>query len=147
MASLSVKALWSATAIRTPLTASSALSSHRLFHSSRAAFNDSKESTDATTPAAAATSEGDAEAEAEAEAAAPVEAKLPFRRRNFNKWLRTEGARFATPSFSGPNYIGETVCSINIQEHNYYITRSMVQMVIERQRSTHILTRQLLCSR
>ncbi|KAG0293606.1 hypothetical protein BGZ96_002560 [Linnemannia gamsii] len=108
MASLSVKALWSATAIRAPLTAASALSSHRLFHSSRAAFNDSKESTDATTPAPAAS-----EAEAEAETAAPVEEKLPFRRRNFNKWLRTEGSRFATPSFSGPNYIGETPFPMN----------------------------------
>ena len=101
-ASLSVKALWSASAIRAPLTGASALSSHRLFHTSRAEFTDSKESTDATTVAAA-------EGEAEAETTAPIEEKLPFRRRNFNKWLRTEGARFATPSFSGPNYIGETV--------------------------------------
>lgn len=117
-ASLSVKALWSASALRAPLTGASALSSHRLFHSSRAAFTDSKESTDATTPAAAA------ESEAEAETAAPVEEKLPFRRRNFNKWLRTEGARFATPSFSGPNYIGETV-RFSTQEQ-YSLTRSML---------------------
>lgn len=117
-ASLSVKALWSTSALRAPLTGASALSSHRLFHSSRSAFTDSKESTDATTPAAAA------EGEAEAETAAPVEEKLPFRRRNFNKWLRTEGARFATPSFSGPNYIGETV-RFYIQEQ-YSLTRSML---------------------
>ncbi|KAG0260680.1 hypothetical protein BGZ95_004385, partial [Linnemannia exigua] len=104
MASISVRALWSVNAIRAPLTGASALSSHRLIHSTRAAFNDSKDTTEAP-----ATPEG----EAEAETAAPVEGKLPFRRRNFHKWLRTEGTRFATPSFSGPNYIGETPFPMN----------------------------------
>ncbi|KAF9900676.1 hypothetical protein EC991_007038 [Linnemannia zychae] len=106
MASISVRALWSVNAIRAPLTGASALSSHRLFHSTRSAFNDAKE----PEAAAAATSEAEAETEA---TEAPVETKLPFRRRNFHKWLRGEGSRFATPSFSGPNYIGETPFPMN----------------------------------
>ncbi|KAF9090301.1 hypothetical protein BGX23_006040 [Mortierella sp. AD031] len=107
MASLSVRALWSINAVRAPLTGASALSSHRLFHSTPSAFTDSKDTT--TEAAAAATPEGEVEVEAEA----PVEAKLPYRRRNFHKWLRTEGTRFATPSFSGPNYIGDVPFPMN----------------------------------
>ncbi|KAF9932533.1 hypothetical protein FBU30_007972 [Linnemannia zychae] len=104
---VSIRALWSINAVRAPLTGASALSSHRLFHSTRSALNDSKDTTEA---AAAAPEDG---AEVEVEAVAPVDTKLPFRRRNFHKWLRTEGTRFAAPSFSGTNYIGETPFPMN----------------------------------
>ncbi|KAG0337221.1 hypothetical protein BG004_007728 [Podila humilis] len=100
---LLTRALGSAKSVlRAPLAASTS-SSQRLFHSTRLTLEEEK-STDAA----------DAEDSEEA-SAAPVNNnnKLPYRRRKFHQWLQSEGSRFATPSFSGPNYIGETPFPMN----------------------------------
>jgi len=97
---LLTRALGSAKAtLRAPLITSTPVTSQRLFHSTHLSLNEDKPTTEGEE--GAVTSEDSAEA--------PVSKKLPFRRRKFHQWLQGEGSRFATPSFSGPNYIGESV--------------------------------------
>lgn len=84
--------------LRAPLI-TSIPTSQRLFHSTRFSLNEDKP-------------EGEEGAASEESEETPVNKKLPFRRRNFHKWLQGEGSRFATPSFSGPNYIGESVTTL-----------------------------------
>ncbi|KAF9393844.1 hypothetical protein CPC16_000971 [Podila verticillata] len=101
---LLTRALGSAKAtLRAPLITPTSVTSQRLFHSTRLSLNEDKPTTEGEE--GAVTSE-------ESEGA-PVNKKLPFRRRKFHQWLQGEGSRFATPSFSGPNYIGESPFPMN----------------------------------
>ncbi|KAG0042577.1 hypothetical protein BGZ83_000297 [Gryganskiella cystojenkinii] len=117
MASLSIatKALWSLKA-STRTVVLTGLSSQRLFiHSTSAAWEDKDATTPNDTNEAASTEASTTEAAAdnEEEDEQQGDTKLPFRRRNFHKWLRSEGARFATPSFHGPNYVDEVPFPMN----------------------------------
>ncbi|KAF8932662.1 eukaryotic mitochondrial regulator protein-domain-containing protein [Dissophora ornata] len=100
--SLATRALWSLKAVKAPMTGATTLTSQRLIHTTRLAFDEAKSEDTAASDEAAAESE-----------AAPVSQKLPHRRRNFNKWLESEGTRFATPSFSGPNFVGDVPFPMN----------------------------------
>ncbi|KAF9409060.1 hypothetical protein BGZ94_002090, partial [Podila epigama] len=90
---------------------------HRLFHNTRMTLDGDKTEV-GTNAAGAAAAEGSddvvegGDEEQNSEAGVPT-GKLPFRRRRFHQWLQTEGARFATPSFSGTNYIGDTPFPMN----------------------------------
>lgn len=105
--SLATRAMWSLKAFKSPLASSapSFLTSQRLIHTTRSAFSEDK-----VTEAAAGAVEGEGAAEGTGEAGATtVTTKLPHRRRKFQQWLETEGTRWATPSFSGPNFVTEVV--------------------------------------
>ncbi|KAI1310796.1 hypothetical protein EDD11_003673 [Mortierella claussenii] len=106
--SLATRALWSLKAFKAPLSGASIVPSQRLFHTTRSAFEEAK--TDGTT---AANAEGEEVEEDDSEDAASVNTKLPRRRKRFNMWLQNEGTRFASPSFSGPNYVSEVPFPMN----------------------------------
>ncbi|KAF9997446.1 hypothetical protein BGZ80_002256 [Entomortierella chlamydospora] len=119
MASLSpaTRALWSLKAAKAPMTSVPAFTSHRFIHTSRVTFEETK-GNDATTPASTeATGEANEAVatgeEAEVAAEAAVGQKLPYRRKRFHMWLQSEGSRFAKPSFSGPNFVGDVPFPMN----------------------------------
>ncbi|KAF9353283.1 hypothetical protein BGX26_008933 [Mortierella sp. AD094] len=111
--SLATRALWSLKATKAPITSASAFTSHRFIHTSRATFEETK-GDDATTPAVAEANEtvatGD---EAAVTTEAPASQKLPYRRKRFHMWLQSEGSRFAKPTFSGPNFVGDVPFPMN----------------------------------
>ena len=94
--SLATRAMWSFKAVKAPMTGVTTFTSQRLIHTTRLALDEAK-------------SEDAAASEAASDEAVPVSQKLPHRRRNFHKWLQSEGTRFETPSFSGPNFVGDVV--------------------------------------
>ncbi|KAI7824156.1 hypothetical protein BC939DRAFT_396865 [Gamsiella multidivaricata] len=113
---LATRALWSLKTIKAPVTSAPVLtSSQRLLHTSCSVSNEEKtEDNNADTKTAAAGAEGDsAEGDSAEEAGAVASTKLPYRRRNFHQWLQKGGARFATPSFSGPNFVGDVPFPMN----------------------------------
>ncbi|KAF9110070.1 hypothetical protein BGX27_006822 [Mortierella sp. AM989] len=104
MASLSIatRALWSLKATKVPIASVSTFASHRFIHTSLATFDETKSEDTPATEAASTEEEVAVET-----IAAPVDQKLPHRRKRFHLWLQGEGSRFAKPTFSGPNFVGD----------------------------------------
>ncbi|KAG0307233.1 hypothetical protein BGZ98_000740 [Dissophora globulifera] len=110
--SLATRALWSLRTARAPITGAAASTSQRLIHATRSALDDKKSEDGATSEVTSASASDDAGELAE-ESEVPVSTKLPHRRRNFHKWLQGEGTRWATPSFSGPNFVSDVPFPMN----------------------------------